>query len=162
MVFVARKKTAITPVFLVGLMSVALFIRAMPPHTQNPARLLAGRALGQTPMPDDLEELCDRIGGRPTGSKACKRAVDWAVAKFRAARADSVRTEAYTIPYTWLAGEAEAECVAPEHFPIRLTACPATASTLGGRALEASLVDAGRERRRPSPGWVTRLGAPLL
>jgi hypothetical protein len=80
--------------------------------------------------------------------------VDWAVAKFRAAGADSVRTEAYTIPYTWLAGEAEAECVAPEHFPIRLTACPATASTLGGRALEASLVDAGEG----TPEAFARLG----
>jgi hypothetical protein len=62
MIFVARKRTVLTPVFLVGLMSVALFVRAMPPQTQNAARLLAGRALGQTPMPDDLEELCDRIG----------------------------------------------------------------------------------------------------
>ena len=76
MIFVARKRTVLTPVFLVGLMSVALFVRAMPPQTQNAARLLAGRALGQTPMLDDLEELCDRIGGRPTGSKACERAVD--------------------------------------------------------------------------------------
>jgi hypothetical protein len=154
MVYVARKKTVLTPVFLVGLMSVALFIRAMPPQAQQAARLLAGRALGQTPMLDDLEELCDRIGGRPTGSKACERAVDWAVAKFRAAGADSVRTEAYTIPYTWQASEAEAECLAPEHFPIRLAACPATASTPGGRALEASLVDAGEG----TPEAFARLG----
>ena len=80
-----RKKASLTLVFLFGLLSVALLVRAMPLQWQEAARLLAGRALGQTPMLDDLEELCDRIGGRPTGSKACERAVGWAAVKFRAA-----------------------------------------------------------------------------
>jgi Zn-dependent M28 family amino/carboxypeptidase len=139
----ARKKSVLALAFVIGLVSVALIVRAMPDQMQEAARLLAGRALGQTPLLDDLEELCDRIGGRPTGSKACERAVDWAAAKFRAAGVGLVATEAYTIPDCWQPGEAEAECLAPEHFPIRLAACPATASIPGGRALEASLVDAG-------------------
>jgi hypothetical protein len=136
-----RKKTALALFFLFGLVSVALLARAMPPQLQQAALLLAGRALRQTPMLDDLEELCDGIGGRPTGSKACERAVDWAAAKFRAAGLDSVETEAYNVPYSWQAVAAEAECLAPEQFPIRLAACPATASTPG--AIEALLVDAG-------------------
>ena len=34
----------------------------------GPAGRLAGRAIGPTPMLEDLRHLCDRIGGRPTGA----------------------------------------------------------------------------------------------
>jgi carboxypeptidase Q len=102
---------------------------------------LAGRALGPTPLLSDLQELCDRIGGRPTGSPACERAVQWASAKFKAAGADSVATESFTVPKLWLPEAAEAECVAPEKFPLRIASAPHSASTSG--AIEARLVDAG-------------------
>ncbi len=107
------------------------------------ARLLAARERGRTPLLDDLRELCDGIGGRPTGSKACERAVDWAVARFRAAGVESTWTETYTIPGSWVGGSDRAECLAPASFPIRLAAAPCTAPTPGGRPLEAPLVNAG-------------------
>src|SRR6516162_6813233 len=106
------------------------------------AQHLAGRAMGATPMLDDLRELCDRIGGRPTGSPACDRAVLWAAEKFRAAGVDSVSLESYTLPSLWLGGSAEGECLAPERFPIRLVAAPFSGST-PGEAIEAPLVSAG-------------------
>jgi hypothetical protein len=102
---------------------------------------IVGRTFGATPLLSDLAELCDRIGGRPTGSPACERAIEWGVAKFRAAGADSVATESFEIPAMWLPGEAAAECTAPEHFAIRLAAAPYSASTNG--TLEAAVVDAG-------------------
>ena len=155
MVHMARRKSLLVLAFLIGCpVNVALLVRAMPPQAQGGARILAERAIGPTPMIDDLEELCDRIGGRPTGSKACDRAVDWAVAKFRAAGVDSVWTETYTIPYLWKDGKVEAECVAPEYFLLRLAACPSTASTPGGQVLEAPLRDAGMG----SPEDFARLG----
>ncbi|MBZ5728517.1 MAG: M20/M25/M40 family metallo-hydrolase [Acidobacteriia bacterium] len=102
---------------------------------------LAGRAFSATPLMADLEELCDRIGGRPTGSPACERAIEWAAAKFKAAGADAVALETFPVPQAWAAETAEAECLAPEKFPLRLAAAPYSAST--GAALEAPLVDAG-------------------
>src|SRR5262245_5479569 len=39
---------------------------------------LVAALVGQTPLADDLEALSDSIGGRPTGSDANRRAVDWA------------------------------------------------------------------------------------
>ena len=63
-------------------------------QTADIAQRLAGRALGPTPMLGDLRELC----GRPTGSPACERAIDWAAAKFKAAGADAVATEPFTVP----------------------------------------------------------------
>ena len=124
---------------------------ARPPQSDVPeaspqadaAELLAAREHGPTPMLDDLRELCDGIGGRPTGSKACDRAVDWAVARFRAAGVESTWTESYTIPWSWVGGADHAECRAPVEFPIRVAAGPFTAPTPGGQALEAPLVNAG-------------------
>ncbi len=107
------------------------------------AELLAARERGPTPLLDDLRELCDGIGGRPTGSKACDRAVDWAAARFRAAGVESTWTETYTIPGSWVGGADYAECLAPAKFPLRVAAGPFTAPTPGGQALEAPVVNAG-------------------
>lgn len=107
------------------------------------AERLAGRALSGTPMLDDLGELCDRIGGRPTGSAACERAIQWATAKFRTAGLDVVSLETFSVPSLWLGGLAEGACLTPEAFPLRLVAAPDTPSTPAGRPLEARLIDAG-------------------
>jgi hypothetical protein len=108
------------------------------------AQRLAGRALGTTPMLDDLRELCDRVGGRPTGSKACERAVQWGIQKFGAIGVDKILEESFPIPTNlWLPESAEAACLAPETFAIRLVAAPYSPSTPGDRPLEARLVDAG-------------------
>jgi hypothetical protein len=101
---------------------------------------LAARALGDTPIFADLEELCDGIGGRPTGSPAAQKAVEWAAAKFRAIGLEP-SVEPFRVPNLWLPISAEAAAIAPAQFPIRLAAAPFTASTLG--AIEAPLVDAG-------------------
>jgi carboxypeptidase Q len=110
-------------------------------QTADVAQRLSGRALGATPMLGDLRELCDGIGGRPTGSPACERAVDWAAAKFKAIGMDAVSTEPFTVPNRWAAVSAEARCLAPAEFPLRVAAAPGTPSTPG--AVEAPLVDAG-------------------
>lgn len=141
--------------FILGLVcNLAMLLpwtEAKPPQTAaatagppaHAAELLAARERGPTPLLDDLRELCDGIGGRPTGSKACERAVDWAVTRFRAAGVESTWTETYTIPGSWVGGADYAECLAPVKFPIRVAADPSTAPTPGGHALEAPLVNAG-------------------
>jgi len=111
-------------------------------HAQSTdaASRLVARALGETPMFDDLRELCDGIGGRPTGSAAASRAIEWSAAKFRAAGLEP-SVESYKIPSLWLPISTVASAVAPEQFPIRLAAAPFTPSTEG--VLETRLVDAG-------------------
>jgi len=115
----------------------------LPDEEMRAAQLLAGHELGATPLLNDLGELCDGIGGRLTGSKACDRAVDWAAARFRAAGVDAVWTEPYTISKSWVGGEDRAECLTPAQFPVRVASAPGTAPTPGGRPLEAPLVNAG-------------------
>ncbi|MEW6733180.1 MAG: M20/M25/M40 family metallo-hydrolase [Acidobacteriota bacterium] len=105
------------------------------------AQQLAGRAVGTTPFIDDLRELCDQIGGRPTGSPACERAVEWAAAKFRVAGVDNVSLEPFSVPNLWLPQSAEASCLSPESFSIRLAATPYSPST--PQTIETKLVNAG-------------------
>jgi carboxypeptidase Q len=105
-----------------------------------PAKLVA-RAQSGSAMTDDLRELCDTIGGRPTGSPACDRAVAWGAAKFRAAGLAHVAVERYNIPRSWLPGTIAAEAVAPAQFTIRAAAAPMSPSTTG--AIEARIVDVG-------------------
>jgi hypothetical protein len=116
---------------------------ATPDAPSHAAELLAARERGPTPLLDDLRDLCDGIGGRPTGSKACERAVDWAVGRFRAAGVESVWTETYTVPGAWEGGADQAECLSPAEFPVRVAADPFSAPTPGGHDLDAPLVDAG-------------------
>ena len=145
------RKTLFTLALVCGLAMLSPGTEAKPPQSAaaaasppaHAAELLAARERGPTPLLDDLRELCDGIGGRPTGSKACDRAVDWAVARFHAAGVESAWTETYTISGSWVGGADHAECLAPVEFPIRVAAGPFTAPTPGGQALEAPLVNAG-------------------
>ena len=122
---------------------------------QDAPQRLAARALGSTPMLDDLRELCDGIGGRPTGSTACERSIQWAERKFREAGLQNVSVESFEVPNLWLPVSAEASATAPEKFPIRIAAAPFSPSTKG--TLEAPLVDAGDA----TPEALARLGTAL-
>ena len=113
---------------------------AAPPPDPRPA--LLSRASGETPLSQDLAELCDRIGGRPTGSPALARAVAWAEGRFRAMGLTRVTRESYSLPGVWLPGPAEVRCLAPEAFAIRAAAAPFSPPTEA--PLEGPLLDLGR------------------
>jgi hypothetical protein len=57
--------------------------------------------LSETPLEEDLQQLCDEIGGRVTGSEANKLAVEWAYNKFLDAGL-AVEKEAFDMPSLWL------------------------------------------------------------
>src|SRR5947208_16440777 len=105
------------------------------------ARKLVSRAETSSAMLDDTRELCDTVGGRPTGSAACDRAVNWAAKKFRDAGIQKVSVETFTVPRLWLPGTAEASATAPEKFALRIAAAPMSPATKG--VLEARLIDVG-------------------
>ena len=109
-------------------------------QTNDAPQRLVARALGDTPIFDDLRELCDGIGGRPTGSPAASQAVAWAARKFEAAGLHPA-IEPFQMPNLWLPGTAEASAIAPQEFPIRLAAAPFSVSTAG--TIEARVVDTG-------------------
>jgi hypothetical protein len=110
--------------------------------------------LGSTPLESDLEFLSDRIGGRPTGSDANRRAVAWAESRLRDAGV-TVRREAFPVPAGWLERSARAE-VKGEGVQLTpaIAAMPYSAATAPAGA-SGRLLDGGRG----SEGDFTRLGA---
>jgi len=65
---------------------------------------LMGALLGETPIEEELQSLCDEIGGRVTGSEANKKAVDWALNKFQKAGV-SVEKQGFQMPSLWMEKE---------------------------------------------------------
>ncbi len=69
-------------------------------------RLIA-EALKPSALETNLRRLSDEIGGRVPGTPAYQRAVDWGVAAFHDAGADSVHTEELGIQHSWAEGATE-------------------------------------------------------
>jgi carboxypeptidase Q len=97
--------------------------------------------LGNTPLADDLRQLTDGIGGRPSGSAANRRAVQWALERLRAAGVEA-RAESFETPRLWLAESARATIGGGATFVARVEAMPFSAATPPG-GLTAAVLDGG-------------------
>ena len=106
------------------------------------ASSLVAAMMGATPMIEDLRELTDEIGGRPTGSAANRRSVEWALERFQEAGVDA-RIEAFEMPALWLERSARARIEGDVEFPVRIAAMPFSTDTAGS-ALSAPLISGGR------------------
>jgi len=125
------------------ILGIALLVPgAAEPQAADAAARLVAAQLGGTPLADDLRELADEVGGRPTGSEANRRAVEWGLAKFEAAGV-AARAEAFTVPELWLERAAAVEIRGEEvRFSPRVAGMPFAAPTPPG-GLVAPLLDAG-------------------
>jgi carboxypeptidase Q len=85
----------------------AICLAAIPPSETDDAARMIQAALQPSPLESNLRRLTDEVGGRVPGTPAMQRAVDWGVQMFKAAGADSVHTEEFTIPYSWSEGATE-------------------------------------------------------
>ena len=85
----------------------AICLAAIPPSETDDAARIIQAALEPSPLENNLRRLTDEVGGRVPGTPAMQRAVDWGVQMFKAAGADSVHTEEFTIPYSWSEGATE-------------------------------------------------------
>jgi len=88
---------------ILGCLSLSLFSLAALAADNDTDKLIQ-EALKPSPLEQNLRRLTDEIGGRVPGTPAMQRAVDWGVAAFKEAGADSVRTEEFTIPRSWAEG----------------------------------------------------------
>jgi len=85
----------------------AICAGANPPAAPDDAARIIQAALQPSPIESNLRHLTDEVGGRVPGTPAMQRAVEWGVEMLRAAGADSVHTEEFTIPYSWEEGATE-------------------------------------------------------
>src|SRR5271156_381988 len=106
------------------------------------APVMEQKAMGASPLEENLRYLSDSIGGRVTGTPAADRAAGWAVQAFRLSGVDEVHTEKYTIPVGWSEGNTRLEILAPEPFPVRLVSIGWSPATPEG-GVTANIVDVG-------------------
>jgi carboxypeptidase Q len=138
-----------------GFLLFALSTEAAAPAPSDPRPALLKRASGDTPLPKDLEDLCDHVGGRATGSAACTRAVAWAQEHMRATGVPKVYTESFSVGVRWLPLSSEVRVLSPEAFVVRSVSAPMSPSM--PTPLEAKVVDVGEGL----PADFTRLGKSL-
>ncbi len=105
------------------------------------AAKIVPQVLGPSPMEENLRRLTDEIGGRVSGSPEMAKAVEWALAAFRAEGVE-VHTEKYMLPVTWSEGDTRLELLGPVSFPVRLRSEGWSPPTPAG-GMEANLVDVG-------------------
>ena len=117
-----------------------LFLLAMA-SAQNPVDQVIAEALKPSPLESNLQRLTDQIGGRVPGTLAMRQAVDWGVAAFKAAGADSVHTENFTIQASWAEGFTRMSITSPEQFDVRVVSM-AWAPALASRQ-DVPIVDVG-------------------
>ena len=100
---------------------LSLLLGAVSLHAQDPATL--ARVIHEAQQPSllerNLEVLTDEIGGRVPGTPAMNRAVGWGSAALRAAGADKVTTELFTLPASWTEGDTRMEIMTPARFKVR-------------------------------------------
>jgi hypothetical protein len=125
---------------LPGIQGVACSAAESSSCAEAAAKILP-QVVGPSPMAENLRRLTDEVGGRVTGSPEMAKAVDWALAAFRAAGIEA-HTEKYTLPVTWSEGDTRLELLGPVKFPVRLTAVGWSPATPAG-GVEANLVDIG-------------------
>jgi hypothetical protein len=105
------------------------------------AAALVAAMLDQTPVLDDLQELTDTIGGRPTGSPANDAAVDWAMEVLRSSGL-RVTAEEFEMPMQWQELRTTTAITGDVDFSPRAVAMPFSTGTAAGD-LKAPLVRGG-------------------
>jgi carboxypeptidase Q len=111
--------------------------------------------MGESPLEENLRRLTDEVGGRVSGSPEMAKAVEWAVAAFRAAGV-AVHTESYTLPHAWSEGATRLDVLGPVTFPVSLVSVGLSPAT-SAESLEAPLVFIGHGTEAD----FVRAGAPL-
>ena len=98
----------------------AICFTVMAPSESDDAVRIIQIALQPSPLESNLRGLTDEIGGRVPGTPAMQRAVEWGVQVFKAAGADNIHTEEFTIPHSWAEGATEMTATATAYAGIPL------------------------------------------
>lgn len=104
------------------------------------SKLLAA-LLADTPLEEDVQELCDQYGGRVTGSKANEQSVEWGLGKFKEAGVNAQK-EAFEMPRIWIENITTADISGDLNFSPNVVA-KSYSGTTAGDGIFTDLVDGG-------------------
>src|SRR5438874_1232090 len=123
------------------LVLVILTSIALPAQKQTSVQQVMAEALKASPLQENLRVLTDEIGGRVPGTPAMQKAVKWGFDAFRAAGADDVKVESYSIPHSWQEGATRVSITSPAQFNLRAVSVGWAPSTNG--PVKARVSDVG-------------------
>ncbi|MGZ3183452.1 MAG: M20/M25/M40 family metallo-hydrolase [Telluria sp.] len=122
---------------------LAASVLAMPARAQTPAERLADDIAAHNELAGNLEELCDGIGPRLTGTPRLAAARDWAARKLVGYHAADVREEPYQLARSWRRGPAEAHLLNAGGQPLHVLQLAWTRGTDGPVRAEAVYIKPG-------------------
>ena len=122
---------------LLGLLSSICFAQK-----QNDTQRVMKEALKPSALQESLRVLTDEIGGRVPGTPALDKAVRWGADALKAAGADDVQIESYSIPHSWQEGATRVSITSPVQFNLRAVSVGWAPPTNG--PVKARLVDVGK------------------
>src|SRR5882724_979327 len=109
---------------------------------QSDTQRLIDEALKPSPVQENLRVLTDEIGGRVPGTPAMEKAMKWGFDAFRAAGADTVKLESYSIAHSWQEGATRVAVTSPTQFNVHAVSVGWAPATNG--AARARVVDVGK------------------
>lgn len=107
-----------------------------------PAQMLATEIAARSEMPRNLEELCDDIGPRMSGTPALRRAQEWAMLKLSRYGASNVHLEGYDLGRPWQRGLAQARLLNASGQHLNVLQRAWTEGTRGTIRAEVALLNA--------------------
>lgn len=130
---------------LMGLVLGALLMQGAPAHATaaSPASVLVKEIAAHSELMPNLEELCDDIGPRLTGSAQLRTAQAWAMKKLRSYGAVNVHLEAYELGKPWKRGRASARLLNANGTTLHIVQQAWTTGTGGIVRAEVAALDAG-------------------
>src|SRR3954464_1271876 len=111
-------------------------------QTQSNTQHVIDEALKPSSIQENLRVLTDEIGGRVPGTPSMEKAIHWGVDAFKAAGADEVKGESYTIPPSWQEGAPRVSVISPAQFNLRAVSVGWAPATNG--AVKARVADVGK------------------
>jgi len=124
------------------LVSLSPFVGAQETSMSNATTsAVLANLLSDTPIEEDLQELCDHFGGRVTGTDNNLAAVDWGLKKFEEAGV-SAKKEAFKIPSLWIENATIAQVSGTADFTPKVVA-KYYSKTTPPEGIQAAIIDVG-------------------
>lgn len=124
-----------------GLLLILSFLLTATAFAQYEVEQLTATMLGPTRIQEDLHELCDKIGGRVTGTEPNIKSVYWAINKFAEFGVEA-RKETFEMPSFWNETSAKAEVSGEIKFTPKIVSRAFSVPTPQG-GLKGELVSVG-------------------
>lgn len=126
---------------IITLLAILLVIHSLVAQQNNDLNHLLAALLADTPIEEDLQELCDQYGGRVTGTEANEKAIDWGLQKFQEAGV-TAQKEPFTMAALWVENSTIAKVSGAANFTPKVVAKYFSKST-PEEGITAAIIDVG-------------------